>query len=41
MRRAGDLTVARAGINNHSFGDDLTGYTDDLTQRWRAAHADR
>jgi hypothetical protein len=41
MSRTGDLTVARSGINNRSFGDDLTGYTDDLTQRWRAAHPDR
>jgi L-threonylcarbamoyladenylate synthase len=36
MNRAGDLTVARAGINNSAFGTDLNAYADDLSRRWRA-----
>jgi L-threonylcarbamoyladenylate synthase len=36
MSRAGDLTVARAGINNSAFGTDLNAYADDLSRRWRA-----
>ena len=32
----GDLTVARSGINNLAFGDDLEGYATDLATRWRA-----
>ena len=32
----GDLAVARSGINNLPFGDDLTGYATDLAARWRA-----
>jgi len=31
----GDLAVARSGINNLAFGDDLAGYADDLAARWR------
>ena len=30
----GDLTVARPGINNRAFGEDLTGYATDLAARW-------
>jgi tRNA A37 threonylcarbamoyladenosine synthetase subunit TsaC/SUA5/YrdC len=36
MTRAGDLTVARAGINNEAFGADLDAYADALSRRWRA-----
>jgi L-threonylcarbamoyladenylate synthase len=36
MSSAGDLAVARPGINNAAFGTDLTGYADDLSARWRA-----
>jgi L-threonylcarbamoyladenylate synthase len=35
VSRQGDLTVARRGINNLAFGDDLTGYATDLAARWR------
>jgi L-threonylcarbamoyladenylate synthase len=31
----GDLTVARSGISNLAFGNDLAGYADDLSARWR------
>jgi len=31
----GDLAVARSGISNLAFGDDLAGYADDLAGRWR------
>jgi L-threonylcarbamoyladenylate synthase len=31
----GDLVVARSGISNLPFGDDLAGYADDLATRWR------
>jgi L-threonylcarbamoyladenylate synthase len=34
----GDLAVARSGINNLPFGDDLAGYAADLATRWRARH---
>jgi tRNA A37 threonylcarbamoyladenosine synthetase subunit TsaC/SUA5/YrdC len=33
--RDGDLSVARPGINNRSFGDDLDAYAASLTVRWR------
>jgi L-threonylcarbamoyladenylate synthase len=36
MSQAGDLAVARTGINNAAFGPDLTGYANDLSARWRA-----
>jgi L-threonylcarbamoyladenylate synthase len=36
ISRAGDLAVARPGINNAAFGTDLAGYADDLSARWRA-----
>lgn len=36
LSRDGGLTVARPGINNQAFGDDLDGYADDLAARWRA-----
>jgi hypothetical protein len=32
----GDLAVARPGINNQAFGDDLAGYATGLAARWRA-----
>jgi L-threonylcarbamoyladenylate synthase len=36
LGHAGELSVARTGINNAAFGTDLTGYADDLSARWRA-----
>jgi tRNA A37 threonylcarbamoyladenosine synthetase subunit TsaC/SUA5/YrdC len=33
---AGELGVARPGINNAAFGVDLAGYADDLSRRWQA-----
>lgn len=36
MTRTGELTVARAGINNSAFGTDLDAYADDLSRRWQA-----
>jgi tRNA A37 threonylcarbamoyladenosine synthetase subunit TsaC/SUA5/YrdC len=36
MSRAGDLAVARPGINNAVFGTDLDAYANDLSLRWRA-----
>ncbi|MGQ4515625.1 Sua5/YciO/YrdC/YwlC family protein [Streptomyces sp. DW26H14] len=36
----GELSVARSGINNAAFGEDLAGYATDLSRRWRAG-ADR
>jgi tRNA A37 threonylcarbamoyladenosine synthetase subunit TsaC/SUA5/YrdC len=36
VSRDGDLAVARPGINNHVFGQDLTGYATYLAARWRA-----
>jgi L-threonylcarbamoyladenylate synthase len=36
MTGAGDLTVARPGINNAAFRADLDAYVCDLSRRWRA-----
>ena len=36
MTRAGDLAIARPGINNEAFGPDLTAYASDLSRRWHA-----
>jgi tRNA A37 threonylcarbamoyladenosine synthetase subunit TsaC/SUA5/YrdC len=34
MTEAGDLAIARPGINNEAFGSDLTAYASDLSRRW-------
>jgi len=36
MTRAGDLAIARPGINNEAFGPDLSAYASDLSRRWHA-----
>src|ERR1700753_885967 len=36
MTRAGDLAIARPGINNEAFGMDLNAYASDLSRRWHA-----
>jgi tRNA A37 threonylcarbamoyladenosine synthetase subunit TsaC/SUA5/YrdC len=36
MTSAGDLAVARPGINNEAFGPDLNAYASDLSRRWQA-----
>jgi L-threonylcarbamoyladenylate synthase len=36
VSRTGDLAVARSGINNEAFGEDLGGYAQDLSRRWQA-----
>jgi tRNA A37 threonylcarbamoyladenosine synthetase subunit TsaC/SUA5/YrdC len=38
MTRAGDLAVARPGINNEAFGPGLDTYASDLARRWQAGH---
>lgn len=40
VSRDGDLAVARPGINNQAFGDDMRGYADDLAARWRGRGVD-
>jgi L-threonylcarbamoyladenylate synthase len=36
LTEAGDLAVARPGINNAAFGTDLNAYASDLSRRWQA-----